>query len=159
MNMDQEIQIRLFEENDRADMENISWQVQEWEKQSYPGKALSKDIIARHVERLIQSTKNGQGIIIVATLDNKCIGYVVGVVHSDFLNTEDAFYIKDMGVEKYYRGKGIGTKLLQEIEKVAKNKYGLNKMMIAVICGNDGAEKLYRRMGYVPYELELIKIL
>jgi len=157
--MDTEIQIRFFEENDRADMENISWQIQEWEKQSYPGKALSKEIIARHVERLIQSIKNEQGVILLAVIESKCIGYIVGVVHSDFLNTEDAFYVKDMGVDKNYRGKGIGTKLLQEIEKVAKNKYGLNKMMIAVICGNDGAEKLYRRMGYVPYELELIKSL
>lgn len=62
-----------------------------------------------------------------------------------------------MGVDKNYRGKGIGTRLLQEVENMAKNKYGLTKMMIAVICGNDMAEKLYKKMGYIPYELELIK--
>lgn len=158
-NMDTEIKIRLFNEKDRKDLENISWQVQEWEKQYYPGRALSKEIIAKHIERLIRSVDNSRGIILVAVADNSCIGYVTGVVHRDFLNTDDIFYVKDMGVDKKYRGKGIGTKLLQEIEKVAKNKYGLNKMIIAVICGNDGAAKLYKRMGYIPYELELIKSL
>jgi len=84
INTEQDLQIRLFQENDRAEIEKISWQVQEWEKQYYPGRALS-------------------------------------------------------------------------VEKIAKEKYGLSKMLIAVICGNEGAEKLYKRMGYIPYELELVK--
>lgn len=29
--------------------------------------------------------------------------------------------------------------------------------MIVVIWGNDGAERLYKRMGFIPYELELVK--
>lgn len=149
--------IREYREEDKPQIEQISWQIQEWEKKYYPGRALSKDIITRHIERLIQLTKNEEGIILVATEGESCIGYVVGTIHKDFLNTEDAFYVNDMGVEEKYRGKGVGTALLKEIEKTAKEKFKLNKMMIAVICGNDGAENLYKRMGFVPYELELIK--
>ena len=58
---------------------------------------------------------------------------------------------------KKFRGKGIGTSLLQEIEKLAREEYKLTKVMIGVISGNDRVENLYKRLGYVQYELELVK--
>lgn len=155
--MNHNLKIRVFQESDREQIEQISWQVQEWEKKFYPGKAVSKEIIAKHVEKLIQSTKNKGGTILVAVSGKECVGYVAGEIHQDFLNTESSYYVSDMGVNEKKRGKGIGTALLQSIERFAKEECGLTKMMIAVICGNDGAEKLYKRLGFVPYELELVK--
>lgn len=78
-------------------MESLSWQVQEWEKQFYQGRALSKEIITRHIKRLIRSIQNGKGVILIAAINNICVGYVVGVIHSDFLNTEDAFLCQRYG--------------------------------------------------------------
>lgn len=149
--------IREYQEKDRVQIERISWQVQEWEKRFYPERALSKEIIARHIDRLMEITQNQKGVILVAVVNDKPVGYAAGSVHNDFLNTEPAFYVKDMGVDETSRGKGIGTALLGELERIAKDKYQMTKIMIAVICGNDGAGALYKRMGFVPYELELIK--
>lgn len=149
--------IRTYEDKDREQIEHISYQVQEWEKQYYPGRALSKEVISRHVRRLITSIRNSKGVILVAVIKDKCVGYIVGTVHKDFLNTEETFYVKDMGIDKEYRRLGIGTTLLKHVEQIAKEKFGLKKLMIGVICGNDGAEKLYRRLGFTPYGLELLK--
>ena len=149
--------IRKFENKDKNHIEHISWQVQEWERQYYPGRALSGEIICKHVNRLIAPLASNRGVILVAEWGDKCVGYIAGSINDDFLNTTVSFYINDMGVDKKYRGRGIGTALLSEIERVAKGEYKLAKMIIGVICGNDGAEKLYKRFGFIPYELELVK--
>ena len=155
--MTDDYSIREYQAADREQIEDVSWQIQEWEKQYFSGRAVSKEIIAKHVDRLISLVNKGEGTILVAISQDRCIGYVVGSVHNDFLNIEPVFYVNDMGVDKEHRGKGVGTELLRKIEQVGKEKYRLNKIMIAIICGNDGAEKLYKKMGYIPYELELIK--
>lgn len=151
--------IRKFQISDRDRIEKISWQIQEWEKKFYSDRALSKEIINKHVDRLVKPIRNGQGVILIAEINKKCIGYVAGSIQDDFLNVAPVFYINDLGVDENYRGKGIGTALLQKIEKLAKEEYKLTKIMIGVISGNDGVENLYKRLGYTPYELELVKTL
>ena len=50
------------------------------------------------------------------------------------------------------RGKGIGTELIRYIGGYAYSKY--QKMSICILKGNDGAKKLYERLG-----LNILKIL
>ena len=128
-------------------------------KKFYSDRVLSKEIISKHVDRLIKPTNSGLGEILIAEINKKCIGYVAGSVHNNFLNITPIFYINDLGIDENYLNKGIGTSLLQEIEKLAREEYKLTKSMIGVISGNDRVENLYKRLGYSPYELELVKTL
>lgn len=62
----------------------------------------------------------------------------------------------DLVVAETARRRGIGTALLRaaEVEAAAR---GLRRLAIGVLAGNDGAEAAYRRFGFRPYALELIK--
>ncbi len=48
--------------------------------------------------------------------------------------------------------------LLAEAERLTRAQ-GLDRLMIAVLSGNDGAEALYRRSGFRPYALTLARAL
>lgn len=55
-----------------------------------------------------------------------------------------------------YRGRGIGSALLAEIEKRLGER-GIGDMVIPVMSTNSNAARLYERRGAVPYTTELIQ--
>jgi len=63
----------------------------------------------------------------------------------------DEFYIDTLCVHKNSRGLGLGTKLLQFAEEVAKLQ-GYTKLALNVETQKIEAQKLYKRLGYVVTE-------
>lgn len=53
-------------------------------------------------------------------------------------------------VAKEYRSKGIGTALIQELIKLAKENFKLKILHLEVYKGNP-AQRLYERLGFVQY--------
>ncbi len=53
-------------------------------------------------------------------------------------------------VDKEMRGKGVGTALIKEAEKLAKKKHGIELLHLEVYKGNP-ALNLYKRLGYHVY--------
>lgn len=64
----------------------------------------------------------------------------------------DEMIVDFIAVAPKYRGLGIGTKLLDVAEEVAKNCPGIRRHTIGVIDSNKGARKLYERHGFVLYQ-------
>ncbi|HEY2811623.1 MAG TPA: GNAT family N-acetyltransferase [Rhabdochlamydiaceae bacterium] len=61
-------------------------------------------------------------------------------------------------VQKEFRNKGIGARLLEELMKLAKRKFHIEILHLEVYEGNP-AKKLYERMGFVEfgYQTHFIK--
>ncbi len=53
-------------------------------------------------------------------------------------------------VDEEHRGKGVGTLLLRDLEKLAKEKFRIELLHLEVYKGNP-AVNLYRRSGYVEF--------
>lgn len=53
-------------------------------------------------------------------------------------------------VDKEYRGKGVGQKLMEAIEDLARNKFHMKYLHLEVYDGNP-AIRLYERCGFVRY--------
>jgi len=76
------------------------------------------------------------------------------------LEQYNSYYICAMALFPEYRGRGIGTRLLEIAEQRAKDRK-LNQLSLIVFEQNEGAKKLYERHGYyeikrepvVPHEL------
>ena len=60
---------------------------------------------------------------------------------------EREFYISNVAICPEFRTRGIGTKLILDVEKGAKEE-GARKVALDVEVGNVGAIKLYGRLGY-----------
>jgi len=60
---------------------------------------------------------------------------------------EADYYINDMGVYPQFRSLGLGTRLFERIEKLAR-KMGSKRMVLDVETDNTRAKELYERLGY-----------
>ncbi len=58
----------------------------------------------------------------------------------------DDFYLLSMAVENEFRGKGIGSTLMDYIEKQSRTK-GLIRLSLDVSANNEGARRLYEHRG------------
>ena len=67
-------------------------------------------------------------------------------------------YIFDLAVLEECRGRGIGTRLLKEVE-IWAGKQGAEYMELGVLEANEGAQRLYTRCGYLGAMRTLRKIL
>ena len=65
-------------------------------------------------------------------------------------------YVSELFVREDSRGRGVGTALLAEAERIATAR-GVRRLKIGVLVGNDGAAVLYRRAGFSPYAVDLVK--
>lgn len=60
---------------------------------------------------------------------------------------EDDFYIGNLVVSANLRGKGIGSKIIEQSFELAREK-GCKRVLLDVIFENHGAKKLYERIGF-----------
>ncbi|UHA73528.1 GNAT family N-acetyltransferase [Paenibacillus sp. 481] len=61
---------------------------------------------------------------------------------------DDEYYITTLSVDSKFRGKGIGTKLMDLAEQLAQQN-GYRKCALTVDAGNVKARRLYNQLGYV----------
>jgi N-acetylglutamate synthase-like GNAT family acetyltransferase len=92
----------------------------------------------------IEDEINDKSIKLIACEDN---GEVIGTGRVRLNSTTEA-EIKSMTVEENYRGKGIGTKIISELERRAKE----STAKTIVINSRDTAVDFYKKHGYKVME-------
>ena len=81
----------------------------------------------------------------VASKENVFIGCSSGLAYKNGENYSGWFFLTDLFVEKEYRSKGLGTKLLKSTEEQAK---GIGVKHIWLWTSGDKALKFYERQNY-----------
>jgi ribosomal-protein-alanine N-acetyltransferase len=88
-------------------------------------------------------------LFIVALDDALVIGYTVGEI--EIMGRKDdpkkAGHVLNIAVRSEYQGKGVGTMLLDEVEKRFKEN-GVDIAYLEVRESNQKAQKIYRHRGY-----------
>lgn len=79
-----------------------------------------------------------------ALMDNRFAGFVAG----DVRPSEHMAWVATIGVFPEYRGRGIGTALLKEVE----SQMNVPRVRLCVRTSNKRAIELYRRNRYEPVE-------
>lgn len=101
-----------------------------------------------------QAHQAGQVLVVVAAFNNFPIGQAA--IH--WLGKATHPHIPDLQsvrVLEAFRGQGVGSKLLEICETIVRSE-GHSLVSLAVALDNDGARRLYERVGYrivgTPYE-------
>jgi ribosomal protein S18 acetylase RimI-like enzyme len=96
------------------------------------------------------------GVCLVAEVNNRVVGYLIGSFY-DYVppfrpvkKTE----LDNMIVEDKYRGRGIGTKLVQAFLKWSRAQ-GAQKALVVAYASNNKAISFYHSGGFKPLELKL----
>jgi GNAT superfamily N-acetyltransferase len=83
---------------------------------------------------------------ILAELNGKAVGYLLYTFTYDTDRTMRVLYILDLLVDEKIRGQGIGRKLMEQVQKIAKTK-NIDELMWAVYKHNKQAENFYNHLG------------
>ena len=94
----------------------------------------------------------------IAENKGKIIGYVGAQIEKNYPPNVEKFrgHLFNLYVKKEYQGKGIGTKLIKKVFSWFKEKK-ITDLKVMVYATNKGAHKLYKRMGYKDYIVNLRK--
>lgn len=86
---------------------------------------------------------NERAYYLVAKVNNRAVGYI-GI----WLIAGEG-HVTNVAVHPDYRGRGIGNQLLTAIERLAEER-GVRRLTLEVRVSNEGAQSLYRKLGYLP---------
>ena len=90
--------------------------------------------------------------VAVITHNSQVIGFIIGEYKSyDDSNSDSNFHILSFGIDKKYRRRGLGSKLIKFIIKKIKNK--CNSVSLYVHYDNTGAISFYEKYGFQRKEL------
>ncbi len=107
-------------------------------------------------EAYLKEQQQNQRMFWVAYLDNQFAGYITLKWQSKYASFAISKIpeIMDLNVLPNFRKAGIGSKLLEQAEKVAFTKSNIVGIGVGLYAGSDGgygsAQRLYIKQGYLP---------
>lgn len=118
--LDRETKNMLYEENERKTTE---------------------DEMRTQIKDILESNS----LILISEMDDKLVGFLSA--DRGFANRiKHSAYIV-IGILKEYRGKKIGSRLFEEVERWAKDN-SITRLELTVMKHNKGGVNLYKKMGY-----------
>jgi ribosomal protein S18 acetylase RimI-like enzyme len=85
----------------------------------------------------------------------KLAGYVILTLGFSFEYRGRDGYIDELYLDAQFRGRGIGRKTMEFVERAAR-ELGLNAIHLEATGENTAAIELYRRVGFVDHERRLM---
>lgn len=114
----------------------------EIEKECFAAEAFTK-------EQLGYLLQNPNAMSLVAQMDGENAGFVIGLTYNKNKVRIGHIYTIDVAVK--HRRRGIGLRLLQELEKTFVEE-GVETCYLEVRIDNAAARQLYRKQGYMETE-------
>lgn len=87
--------------------------------------------------------------IFVAVADGRLLGYAVVLEIAFTYDLRPTLLLKELYVERRWRGYGLGQRLMQAVARRAV-KRGAGRLQWAVLAGNQAAQAFYQRLGGRP---------
>jgi len=109
------------------------------ERECFTIEAFSKE----HISYLLE---NPNTVSLVAQINGEIAGFIIGLIHRHNKIATGRVYTIDVAVR--HRRKGIGLRLLEELERIFE-KRGVKICYLEARVDNVAARELYRKLGYV----------
>ncbi|MBQ9072029.1 MAG: GNAT family N-acetyltransferase [Bacilli bacterium] len=126
-------------------MNSLFQKLLDYERENYDDNIKENLCINSFFDKRVNVDNN---IILVALIDNKIVGYVYCIVDNDNkITKETEAKIESIYVDLEYRNKGIGTKLINEIISLLKEK-NVKYIFIENLVENQNSKYLYEKLGF-----------
>jgi ribosomal protein S18 acetylase RimI-like enzyme len=147
--------IREYRESDRTGFVNLMEQLMDYIASIDDLKRIRRmpEFGESFTLRMLKKVAEDNGIIYVAELDSELVGVVVGTMpeqsKEDQLEHVPSKFgeVLELVVKAGYRGKGIGTMLMNKLEEYFQEN-NCNILGVGVLAPNKDAHRLYSKLGY-----------
>jgi len=112
------------------------------ERECFTGEAFTK-------EEIFLLLTNPNAVSLLAKVNGKVAGFIIGVVEN--LSAVKAGHVFTIDVALKHRRRGLGMKLLEEMEKAFLSR-GVETSYLEVRVDNKAARRLYKKQGYREME-------
>jgi ribosomal protein S18 acetylase RimI-like enzyme len=115
-----------------------------------------------YTQRTLQKVAENEGIIYVAEVNEQLVGAVVGIIPEQTKEEQlehvpsKCGEVLELVVESGYRGKGVGTMLMNKLEEYFKEN-NCNMSGVLVLVPNKNAHRLYSKLGYEDRTIYMTK--
>jgi len=154
------IVIRPYEASDRAAVVDLVHQLNLFEDAISADRARDLKAAEACLDSDLSRIARDGGAVMVAVDGREVVGMMCFVLEQPqpYLKAEIAQvgWVSELVIDERHRGQGIGTALLEEAERLAR-QHGVKRLMIGAIVGNHIARKAYERFGFRPAVMELAK--
>lgn len=99
--------------------------------------------------QMMNLLKNPNAVGLIAKVNNEVAGFTIGLIERHGRTKIGHVYTIDVATK--HRRKGIGLRLLNELENILVDK-GIKTFYLEVRVDNEAARKLYRKQGYTELE-------
>mgnify|MGYP001544491659 FL=1 len=150
MPVPQAFHIRRADYSNASDAEAIIRLMQFYAKDPMGGvRPLSEDT----VNNLVPSLSKIPGALTLLAFDaEEAIALVTCFEGFSTFKCEPLLNIHDVIVQQSYRGKGLVGEMLQQVERIARER-GCCKLTLEVLEGNRAARRAYEKAGFTDYRL------
>ena len=162
--MEVKVKISEYQESDRAAFVELMEQLMDY--------IVSIDDLKRtrrtpefgesHSQRTLQRVADTNGIIYVAEVNAELVGTVVGIIPEQSKEEQlehvpsKCGKVLELVVKGGYRGKGIGTMLINKLVEYFKKK-DCNLSGVVVFVPNKNAHDLYSKLGYKDRSFYMVR--
>jgi GNAT superfamily N-acetyltransferase len=154
------VAIRHMRDSDREDIIDLQWALNLFEDAVSNDRVTDRASAAACVDSNLSQTCTLGGATLLAESDGRTIGYLslCFAISGNFVRPERRRhgYIQDIVVQPELRGQGIAQLLLREAERITRAE-GLATLSLGMLAGNDTAERAYKRFGFTPHSVTMVK--
>ncbi|WP_321212277.1 GNAT family protein [Pseudalkalibacillus hwajinpoensis] len=143
-NEDEQMELRHISSNDAEAFVQLIRDVEN-DAQYMLYEPRERTMLAEEQRERINKMKHQQSTIIVAEESGNLIGYLIAIGGQAKRNRHSAYLI--VGIKKENRGKGVGTKLVQEVEDWASDNK-IHRLELTVATRNEAGLALYKKAGF-----------
>lgn len=159
-----DIKIKEYQENNRESVIKLFNEFQDYLISLDPIKRLRRmpNYGENVVNETVKETQEKDGILYIALYSEKVIGLCAGIIMNqtdeDLLNSYPSIMgrVTELYVDSSYRGNGIGTLLMNTLEKYFIQKH-CQYIWVEVFTPNTRAHDLYKKLVYDDRNIDMIK--
>lgn len=137
--MQEEVLFKAAVPSDASEIVRLVRAISEYEKLEDRFKATEKSVLENVFQR-------GQAKIILVECQGKNVGYAIYCYNFSSFEMCKGLYLEDIFLLPEYRGKGIGKRLFDHIEGIARQE-GCARMEWVCLNWNESALNFYRNRG------------
>ncbi len=157
------VEIRDYVASDRPQLIQLIRELQRFETDLFDRLKPPEDLGDTYLDNLLADCAKYDGVILVATRDDRLLGYAVLHTTATSQNEPDEVdytyaNVHELAVTQAERNAGLGTRLLTKCEEIARAN-NVKWLRVGVLSGNARALHTYEKFGFTTLYRRLEKTL